>query len=340
MKPTGFSKTQARAFALAAAQALCFLATPCYAAPPQTTADAREEGRTRFTRGLDFYHEGNFHAALAEFRAAYEAAPSPRILYNLGQTLFQLKAYAEALSALEQVSLEGRSKLSDEQAKALDPDIATLRQRVHTLSLITNLEAANVQVTVDDETRAPVSGTLRLSAGRRKISVTASGYQTETRVLDVAGSAKSELRLELKPIATPEAKAAASTPKTAASPAPVQAPAPRAPSQVPFYLGLGLTGALGAGTIVFSALAASKYSNWKDAAAQPNPNRTTLEAARSGARSFALVADIGAGLTLVSAITTAVLFATSRGDPEPPKPRAALPQVHVGLGSAGLEGSF
>ena len=35
-----------------------------------------EEGRTRFTRGIELYKEGNFHAALAEFRAAYAAAPS------------------------------------------------------------------------------------------------------------------------------------------------------------------------------------------------------------------------------------------------------------------------
>src|SRR4051794_6696164 len=46
------------------------------------STDPKEEAIARFKRGLELHGEGDFSAALIEFRKAYELAPQYRVLYN------------------------------------------------------------------------------------------------------------------------------------------------------------------------------------------------------------------------------------------------------------------
>ncbi|RYE85226.1 MAG: hypothetical protein EOO75_17190, partial [Myxococcales bacterium] len=80
---------------------------PAHAAPNE----AQEEGRQRFKRGVEFFKEGDYNAALVEFRRAYEVAPSYRILYNLGQTSYELQDYAGALTAFTRYLKEGGAEV-------------------------------------------------------------------------------------------------------------------------------------------------------------------------------------------------------------------------------------
>lgn len=315
---------------------LSALAPAASAAPPDS---GKEEGRTRFQRGIELYKEGNFHAALAEFRAANEAAPSVRIQYNLGQTLFQLQDYAGALAAFETYLGEGRDKIPEDRLREVEADIAKLRQRVATLKVtVSNVEpsaAGSVSVTVDDEARPLVQGSLRVSAGRRKIAVTASGYQTETRILDVAGSAVVEVRFELKPIFQRGNEARGNV---APPPPPQRVPKSRAP----FYVGLGATAALGAGAITFAVLASNKHSSWDAAQNQPNPSKGELDDLRSSTKTLSLVADIFTGATIAAGATSLVLLFVTSGDEEPTPKSAKRPVVRplVGPQSLGLGGTF
>jgi tetratricopeptide (TPR) repeat protein len=158
----------ARASRTTATFALAFAAVAAWPgeARAQQTA-AVDEGRNRFNRGIDLYKEGNFHGALAEFRAAYAAAPSYRIQYNLGQTLFQIQDYAGAVRAFEQYLADGGDKIEPDRRKDLESDIAKLRPRVARLSIVVN--APNADVVIDEEPRGKAlkQGVL-VSAGRRR----------------------------------------------------------------------------------------------------------------------------------------------------------------------------
>lgn len=306
-----------------------------------TTSDARadgvDEGRQRFTRGLELYKEGNFHAALAEFRAAYAAAPSFRLQYNLGQTLYQLQDYAGAVHAFEQYLAEGGDKIEADRKKEVEGELAKLRQRVAKLTFVVNVPAA--EVSIDDEPRGSASKPVLVSAGRRRIAITASNYQTETRVVDVAGAQQTELKFELKPIggvATP-------------GPGPVtpEAPKMRARSRTPFYVGLGVTGALAGGTAVFAILTSGKHSDFEAAVGTPGVQKSTIDDARDSTKTMALVADIFAGATILSAGLTVMAFVLTSGE-EPvttakplvvPPPRLTARPV-VGPGALGIAGTF
>ncbi len=294
-----------------------------------------EEGRGRFARGIELYKEGNFHAALAEFRAAYAAAPSYRIHYNLGQTLYQLQDYAGAVRAFDQYLAEGGGKIEPERRKDVEADLAKLRPRVARLTFVVNVPAA--ELAIDDEPAGRAQGAPHLvSEGRRRISVTASGYQTETRVIDLAGAQRIDLTFELKPIG--------GAPVAAGAVHDIGTEPQRTPrSRAPFYIGLVATGALGAATGVTAIVAASKHSTFEKALGSPNDPQAISDA-RSSTRSAALVADVlalatvvSAGLTVVAFVLTSGSDAATTGQSAPSAPRW---RAVVGPTSAGLIGTF
>jgi hypothetical protein len=118
----------------------------------------------------------------------------------------------------------------------------------------------------------------------------------------------------------------------------------RPKSRTPFYIGLVTTGVLGAGTGVMAVVAASNHSRYQKALDVPN-DPAGIDDARKATRSTALVADVLAGATVVSAALTVVAFAlTSGNEPSstsakttPPKP---VWRPVAGPTSVGVVGTF
>lgn len=296
-----------------------------------------DEGRTRFSRGIELYKEGNFHAALAEFRAAYVAAPSFRIYYNLGQTLYQLQDYAGAVRAFEQYLREGGDKVEADRKKEVDADLDKLRPRVAQLILTVN--APGAEVSIDEEPRGKLTkDSILVSAGRRRIAVTAPGFQTETRVLDVAGTQRLPLTFELKPIGGGASATRANT---------TEYPATHPKSRTPFYIGLVSTGVLGAGTAVMAVVASSKHSDYQKALDVPN-DQQRIDDTRSSTKTTALVGDLLGGATVLAAGLTVLAFVLTSGN-EPasaarnaptPSPTRVVIRPVFGPTAAGLSGTF
>ena len=78
-------------------------------------ASAKKEAGVHYKRGVDFYKENNFSAALAEFKAAYQAAPSFEVLFNIGLSERRLFKYGQALRTLNKY-LRGRRREGAEGA--------------------------------------------------------------------------------------------------------------------------------------------------------------------------------------------------------------------------------
>ena len=299
-------------------------------APAHAQSQNVEEGRTRFNRGIDLYKEGNFHGALAEFRAAYAAAPSYRIHYNLGQTLYQLQDYAGAVRSFEQYLAEGGEKIEADRRKEVETDLAKLRPRVATVTVVANV--SNAEVLVDDEPRGKPQELL-VSAGRHRIAVTASGYQTETRVLDFAGTQRLELKFELKPIGTSAPTPSASEPS----------PPMQQKSRTPFYIGLVATGLLGAGTATMAILTASNHSDYEKALDTPD-NKRAIDDARKSTETTALVGDVLGGATVLAAGLTVLAYALTSGAEPVPTAKGARPNPTwrpvLGPSKLGFVGTF
>lgn len=165
--------------------------------PPSPSAVA--EARERFQRGLDLSDEGNFTAAMTEFRRAYEITRNPAVLFNISATHEASGHFVEALEAMEQYRRDAPADAVSSHRTELDAAVARLRNRIGTL--IVRVEAPGLEVRIDGlprpseafRTGAPIS------AGRHRVVLIAPNFQSGEHEVDVAGGTTVELNTPLVP---------------------------------------------------------------------------------------------------------------------------------------------
>jgi tetratricopeptide (TPR) repeat protein len=152
---------------------------------PAVYADTpAKEASKHFQRGVALYGEADYRAALVEFRKAYEIAPNATVLYNIGQTYYQLQNYAAALTTLERYLNEAGAQAA--HRSEVETTLEILQSRVGRISVTSNVPGC--EVTIDDEhvSRTPLREPVLVSIGHRKVSADCDGHPAETRYVDVA----------------------------------------------------------------------------------------------------------------------------------------------------------
>jgi tetratricopeptide (TPR) repeat protein len=175
-----------------------FLAILTFAlyAPSVTQADtANKEAGRHFSRGVALYSETDYRAALVEFKRAYDIMPNAAVLYNIGETYFQLQNYAAALITLERYLSEAGTAAP--HRAEVEQTLETLQTRVGKVAITTN--AADCEASVDDEPvgKTPFKDPVLVSIGRRKVSVTCERRAPEVRFVDVAAGDTVPLQLHV-----------------------------------------------------------------------------------------------------------------------------------------------
>src|ERR1041384_1226056 len=115
-----------------------------------------EEARTHFSAGVSFLQDpdgARYEEAYREFKAAYAASPSWKILGNLGIAAFKLERDGEAIDAFEKYLSEGGAQVEAEERAQFERDLQTLQSAVTKLTLQSEPPGA----TIVDE-RIPASG--------------------------------------------------------------------------------------------------------------------------------------------------------------------------------------
>lgn len=309
------------------------VAGPAFAGP---TPEQIEEGRGHFNRGVEYYKENDFRAALVEFKRAYDIAPHYKVLYNLGYTSLELQDYASALRYLERYLADGGAEIASDRKTKVAQEIEKLQKRVARITIEVNVEGA--EILVDDVVvgKTPWSEPILVSAGRRRVVVN-KGSASQTRLVDIAGGDVQKLSFEL---ATPPPPP---PPDHGPMPPPVAVVTPEAksnPLPAGVWVGVAVTGALGVATVVTGVLALSAKGAFDDAIARPGVTTTEVDEARSRTRTFALVTDILGGATIVSAAVTLIGALARGGKSAPPEQSAGALRVQVSPFGATLSGSF
>lgn len=295
-------KNVARALLLTAAVAASLPSTTAWAdTPPASTAGNEKEGREHFLRGVDFSRDGDFRAALIEFRRAHELAPNYRVLYNIGQTALELQDYAQSLEAFEKYLTEGGNEVPADRRTQVEAEVKRLSNRVANVTVTVNVPGASILVDDIVVATAPLEHPIRIGAGRHKFSASSSDMTPVSRVVDLAGGESTTVALEL-----------VSQQRAATDPAAAPAPPPEPPSRTPLWVGIGVTSALAVGTAVMGVIAASDKSAFEDELGKYSPtgNRSAISSARDSVQTSALVFDVLAAATIVSAGVTLVIGLT------------------------------
>lgn len=306
-------------------------AQPTASAPDSSPASpAKEDARTRFRRGVELFREGNFAAALIEFRRAYETAPNFNVLYNIGQVCTELGDYASAHRALQKYLDDGGVDIAPARRAEVERDIERLNGRIGYLRI--KVSSSNADIAIDDVVigRSPMDEEVLVNSGRRKVTVNGGGMSGLARMVDVAVGEHAVVALE-------ETPAAPSLAPPQEKPRPVADASPKgtSSSSTPLWIGLVTTGVLAAGTVVSGVVALSAKSSLDDRIASYPTTTRDVEDARDRGKTWAIVADVFGGATLVAAGVTTYL-AITRG----PAPRTQSAALGVGPGSVMLSGRF
>lgn len=334
-------RTLPRILALAAALALATPAAPVLAQAP--TKAQQQEAATRFKKGLELFKEGDYQAALIEFRRANELAPNFNVLYNIGQVYFQLQDYPGALVVLQRYLDEGGNGIPSSRRAEVQKDIDKLKARVANLEITSTV--ADAEVSIDDVPigKTPLNKSIMVSAGRHKVSVTKTGFTAATKLVEIASAEKQTVQLD--PIEQKNAPIViAPPPSDQPPPQPTQTALPPEPPPPPRPVpvaGIVVTSALAVGAVVTGVLALGAKTSLGDEVKSATATRDSLDGAKSKALGLGVATDVLIGSAVVAAAVT-LYVGLSPAKKEAPAQPASLPKVRVGigLGSISLYGKF
>jgi tetratricopeptide (TPR) repeat protein len=294
---------------------------------PTDSDSATVRARVHFRNGVDFYHEGNFRAALIEFKRAYKASPHYKLLYNLGQVSLELQEDGSAIDYFTHYLREGGDELSSERKLEVQQDLLRLHARLAHATIMA--DQAGAEIYVDDGLVgiSPLSTPVRLSVGRRHITAKQRGVITAERTLDVAAGDNLVVALELD-----------SQSRELSQP-PATSTAHEEGGLSPAGWGGIATAVIGAGAITLTVLTALAQANF-DSERNEQTSESKLNDLRDDAKRRALGADIAWGLTVGAAGITTVLLLTSGGSERAPADDKRAVKINLGAGSLQLRGSF
>ncbi len=272
-----------------------------------------EQARAHFGRGVQYYEDGDYRAALMEFERSYTIQPAYQLLYNLGQVSAELRDYAAAERYFREYLAKGGQDIAADRRADVSAELARLKSRVGSIRVTANLP--DVQIHVDDQlVKNPSGGPIRVSAGRREIVAEKAGYTPVRRVVEVLGGEELTVKFDM-----------GSPPGSASN---------DSPNVVPWVLGVS-------SAVLLVAAGATGYWAYRDSsdyssALNSVTTQDRLDQLSARAETKALVADVLLGTALAGGVLT-VIFIVSGDSSE--RATAKLKATPV-IGGSGLQLQF
>jgi tetratricopeptide (TPR) repeat protein len=306
-----------------------FLAVLLAAARPAPAADAPlEEARIRFQRGVQLFHEGSFEAALAEFRKAYQVAPSYRLLYNIGQVHYELHDYVGALKSFRQYLTDGAAEIAADRRAAVEAEIRKLEGLVAYLDVTVRPDGADVLIDDVSVGISPLGGPVLVNAGQRRVTGNKGGQTAPVRNITVAGGERVRVALSVPetPLVSPIRSYALGQAQERERP------------QVGVWVGVAATTmlALTAGGFAFATQQARQNFD-KEIETFPT-SKERIDYFRTRMTTLAAVTDALAAGALLAGGVTVVLAVVKRSDEADRRPRKV--SLHLTPTGFTLEGGF
>ncbi len=159
-----------------------------------------EEARTHFAAGVALLQDPKaprYEEAYREFKAAYAASPSYKILGNLGLCAMKIERDAEAIDAYEKYLKEAGPELTQPERDQAARDLLTLKAGVVTVTVSSDPPGASIE-----DVRTPIEGndvrnaygqatnalTLGLRRGHHVITARLDGYLDQRWEFEASGT--------------------------------------------------------------------------------------------------------------------------------------------------------
>lgn len=273
-----------------------------------------QEAREHFTAGVNLLQDpagARIEDAYREFKAAYAASPSYKILRNLGLCAMRLERDQEAIESYEKYLADGKDQIDAAAVQEVTRDLQTLKAGVVWITVKstppgatlfdvrTNFKGEKVQ---NAYALAGDAMKIGIHQGTHQVTAKLSGYPDVVWDFDT-GSARElpEHVFEFKAAPTATViQPVDNGPKTVKT---TERPVPTA-----VWIGAAATGALALGTAVTGVMATSKHSDFQ--AANDGRDPAKADDLKKSGQTLNLVTDVLLGGTVVAAGVTAYFFVT------------------------------
>ena len=280
------------------------------AQPAPASVAPSSEARAHFERAVTFYDETDYSAALVEFQRAYALAPAWQVLFNIGQSYFQVRNYAAALVTLKRFIDEGQERIPPERRALVDGECADLANRVGHARITSNEAGATISIDDVEVGATPLGEDPLVSVGVRKVKAVRPGSAPVEKEVSVPAGETVEVRLDFA-----ESPAPPPPPSVAIPPPNVRATSP-APSpsvnRTPAFVAFGVAIAGAAVGAVFGELTLRDKSRLEGEctgkACGPGSQPDVDAVSRDGT-----VSTVAFGVAAASAVAGVVLWITEGG---------------------------
>jgi hypothetical protein len=313
-----------RCFAKVASGALVAL-TLGMSAPSARAADVpiSEEARTHFAAGVALLQDPKaprYEDAYREFKAAYAASPSYKILGNLGLCAMKIERDAEAIDAYEKYLKAAGPELSPPERQQAERDLLTLKAGVVTVTVSSDPPGASIE-----DVRTPIEGndvrnaygqataplTLGLRRGHHVITARLDGYVDQRWEFEASGTT-------LPPHVFTMAKVESALPA-----APRETTATR-PVPTAAWVSGAVTLGLATAGVVFGIAALQVHSDFN--ADNAVYNQTQAQSDKNRGQTLNIVTDSCFGAAIVGAALTTYFVLTRPSVERPIAARAEPPR--------------
>ncbi|MCK9462433.1 MAG: PEGA domain-containing protein [Proteobacteria bacterium] len=157
-------------------------------------ADARQH----YLAGQDYYTQGRYEKAIAEFEEAYRLDPRPLLLYNIGQAWEKLGDLVKAVDFLKKYL---DADPNNSERTTLLNKLAILQERLEKTGIEIKCEEANATVYVDGKevAKTPTVGLTKLDPGTHKIQVSKKGFEDFKMSVAVTAGQSVPVEVTLEP---------------------------------------------------------------------------------------------------------------------------------------------
>jgi hypothetical protein len=280
------------------------------------------------------YKQGDFAGAEAKYGEAYDLQKDPRLIFNMAACERGRHAYARMKALLERYRREAGESLSAEDKKTVDDALAALGKLVGTVVVSVSVQGAVVTVDGESAGTAPLAGAVVLDPGHHTVVVRKEGYESFERPIEISAGIPTSLTVTL--VVQPTAPASTQVESVSRRPSADVGPAPRLSPLV--YAGFGLAAA---GVVVGSITGGLAIAKASTVGSQCHNSDcpTSVDGDLHSGLTFATVstvsfiaAGVGAAVGVVAWVLSPRREAAATG--------AAVVEPWVGLGSAGVRGTF
>jgi len=179
-----------------ARSAVVVAAITSIAQPVFAQADAY---KLHMKNGVKLFHDENYDAAIAEFRAAYEAKPKASPLVNIALAEKAQFKYPQAIEALELALAKHKDTMDAADVQAAEAAIKEMRALLAYIEIDLFPPEATLFVDGDELAKDAAKSPIPLGPGTHKIVARAEGYAPAEENVTVASGETEKLKLALVP---------------------------------------------------------------------------------------------------------------------------------------------